>query len=289
MNNDIFSALIDCGHLNNNLFRDNICILEVSINGINQSEIDTCNSIYNAKSFDIELFSNHNSNLPHTMIDKSQFEELISQYDIDINTKIFLYEKSGIYASPRAWWMFKSMGHKDVYILNSTISEWIKLGYLTSNIKLKSFVPAYNDGKYIALYDTNFFCGIDLVKKAIKNSDKYQIIDARSCKRFQGVEPEPRKGLYSGHIPNSINLPFNTILKDGRYVEADKIKHEFAKLDINHNKSLIFTCGSGVTACILALAAYSLGFRHVSVYDGSWSEWGQMTFGNPIGSNFHEY
>jgi thiosulfate/3-mercaptopyruvate sulfurtransferase len=123
---------------------------------------------------------------------------------------------------------------------------------------------------------------MNLVKDAHNKTAQYQIIDARSQERFLGEQKEPRKGLYSGHIPNSLNLPFNHLFENGRYKSSSELENIFINMGIEKNRHIILTCGSGITACILAVAAYIANYRMISVYDGSWCEWGLIELNNPI-------
>ena len=199
--------LVDCQWLYHRLLDNNTCILEINIKSVNQSpsKRDNQSIIPNAKSVNIAKFSQPNSQLPHTMLTSDQFEHCASNYAITNESIVILYESEGVYASPRIWWIFKSMGHKHVYILNSTISQWIELGFPIENIKKRQSTSKVRLLKVIVLIMIKtFFCNIHTVKKAITHPRKYQIIDARSCKRFQGKEAEPRKMLHSGHIPSSV-------------------------------------------------------------------------------------
>ena len=126
------------------------------------------------------------------------------------------------------------------------------------------------------------FCDKEFVTQAINHPNEFIIIDARPRARFHGTEPEPRNNLVSGHIPNSINIPFERLIKNGKFIEKNEIYHIFDSLKIKKNSKIIFTCGSGVTACILAVASRIIGYNNTYVYDGSWSEWGKIGSNNLI-------
>ena len=247
--------------INNISFSKKIFFLEVKLNSIRQ--ISTINqqkkNISSSQTFDINEFSDKTSKFKNMMPQKHIFKKFFEEYPLD--SSIILYETQGVYSSPRALLMLHSVGYENVYIINNKVNDICDY--------------AKND---LLQIDNNFtnietiFCNKDFVKRAIKNREKFQIIDARSEERFNGVSPEPHKNLKSGHIPTSINLPYEKLIKDGKYIEKNDIKKIFEDLNISKHKSIIFTCGSGITACIVAIASKIVGYKHIYIYDASWSE-----------------
>ncbi len=220
--------------------------------------------------FDIDEISDKDSNLPHMIPCVSQFNQKMNEMGITNNDKIIIYSMDGIGTSPRVWWMFKLFGHKNVSVLNGGLRSWIHNSGPIEN-------SSYNNiksSKYSATYNKNLICYYKDIVKIINNKN-YQIIDARSKGRFDGIEKEPRIGLKKGHIPNSINLPFTTLINNKGYlITKSKILNLLKTHLINKNIPIISTCGSGVSACTLALALNHIGINNWKIYDGSWSEWG---------------
>jgi thiosulfate/3-mercaptopyruvate sulfurtransferase len=163
--------------------------------------------------------------------------------------------------------MFKSMGHHQVYVLNGGLAKWLTESMPT----VPQLVSANKLGDFQAEYNYHYFVSADNLKEQLVS---ISVVDARSEGRFNGTQAEPRKGLRSGHIPTSINLPFAKCIEGTVLKNAEELKSIFSELGLSVNKSIVFSCGSGVTACILALAASEAGYSKIAVYDGSWSEWG---------------
>jgi thiosulfate/3-mercaptopyruvate sulfurtransferase len=222
------------------------------------------NSIF----FDFEnVFCDADSNLPHTMPSATNFTLGVQKLGIDNDSLIVIYDNKGIYSAPRVWWMFKSMGHSNVYVLNGGLPNW-----LTQNMPtVPLLVSPRKSGNFEAHYNSDCFINANNI---IGQLNCISVVDARSVGRFNGTQPEPRKGLRSGHIPTSINLPFSVCIEGTELKPHKELKDIFSELGLTFNRRLVFSCGSGVTACILALAATEAGFKTVAVYDGSWSEWG---------------
>lgn len=218
--------------------------------------------------FDIEKISNVNSPLPHMLPEKEKFVKKIRNFNINDNTIIVTYCTENIMGAARVWWMFKYFGFQNICILNGGLSKWKKEKKPISKIITKHKKSNYNfsiNNKWL----TN-------QKKIIQiiNDKNYLIIDARNPNRFKGIQKENRKGVRSGNIPKSKNIYWKFMMtKNGTFKNKNSIKKIFQKYKIK-NKDLIFTCGSGISACVL-----SLSLKHVldikgSVYDGSWAEWG---------------
>jgi len=217
--------------------------------------------------FDIDgEFSDSASPLPHTLPSPDDFTRKVQALGINKNDTIVVYDRVGIYSSPRARWMFRVMGHSSVYVLDGGFPTWQKSGYPLESRQTVSRAP----GNFEAHFHPEMVRNADDVSAALVDR-RQAVLDARSSGRFRGVEPEPRPGLRLGHMPNAINLPFTEVLVDGHLRPVEELKPKFSGVA---DRKLIFTCGSGVTACIIAIAAEAAGCRELSVYDGSWSEWG---------------
>jgi len=226
--------------------------------------------IENAQRFDLERnFSDLNCSLAHTFPSEKQFIEQARLLGINADSQIVVYDDQGIFSCARAWWMFKSMGHKNVAVLDGGLPLWLsmQLNTFTANdITLPTL------GNFTTHYDSSAFCDRHHVLENLTQGNK-KIIDARSMARFSGQECEPRAGVRAGHMPEAINLHYAQLLNNGCFLPVDELKALFMSR-VTANDAMIMTCGSGVTACILLLAAQLCGFTDLTVYDGSWSEWG---------------
>lgn len=217
--------------------------------------------------FDINgSFSDTSSDLPHMMPTPAHFQEHAQKLGVNQNSRIVVYDNIGVYSSPRARWMFKSMGHEHVAVLDGGLPEWVK--EFPTESKQENEYPA---GNFTAKFNSNYFKKATEVLAAISD-DTTTIVDARSAGRFQGTEPEPRAGLRGGHIPNSKNVPFPEMIDGNQMKSNEELKSVFENKV--QSEQIIFSCGSGLTACIIALGAEIAGYGNLSVYDGSWSEWG---------------
>jgi len=213
-------------------------------------------------------FSRMEAPFPNTMLDADDFNAAAKELGINNGSAIVVYDEHGIYSSARAWWMFKSMGHKNVAVLNGGLKSWIAAGFEVEFVKQ----TRYTEGDFNGIFDKGFFQDYRQVQDSIANSEKL-VVDARANERFKGLVDEPREGLRSGHIPNSLSLPYTDLMEDNMMLEIDTLKAIF-KERLPEAEELVFSCGSGVTACVLALGAELAGIKNTSVYDGSWTEWG---------------
>jgi thiosulfate/3-mercaptopyruvate sulfurtransferase len=251
-------------HLNN----ENLIILDGTINKVfNVSQ----KQIPGTRLFDIKKkFSDVSNPFPSAFPSEEQFQREARNLGVNNNSAIVVYDDKGIYSSARVWWLFKAFGYNNVAVLNGGFPEWIKTGYATES--MTNYEGAIGD--FFANLQPKFMQFFDDVKVASTNKT-HTIIDARSAGRFNCEVPEPREGLRMGTIPNSVNLPFTDLLTDGvlkPQVELEKVFYMLA----DKNDDIIFSCGSGLTACVLALAADISGYNNLSVYDGSWTEWGSL-------------
>jgi thiosulfate/3-mercaptopyruvate sulfurtransferase len=207
--------------------------------------------------------------LPHMMPSPELFEREVRALGVRRDSRIVVYDRIGTFSSPRAWWMFRAMGHDEVAVLDGGLPAWQEAG---SKVWPGPETPK-SAGDFVARPRPSLFCDAEHVARALR-SQAFTVVDARSEGRFFGREPEPRAGLRGGHMPNAVSLPFSSVQSAGRMRPASELEALF-NAKVNGDPELIFSCGSGVTACVLALGATLAGRGRVSVYDGSWSEWGQ--------------
>ncbi len=265
------TPLVDIHWLNKNLSDKNLIVFDAGMAKVGSDQPYKSSSVIaGAMRFDFcnEICDLTNI-LPNTMPSAEQFQQMMRAFGVNNNSCIVVYDDKGIYSAARAWWMFKSMGFNNVAVLDGGLPAWLETGYLTAT----HYKIANSPGDFTARYVKEKFVDKDYIVKNIGNKNK-QLIDARGALRFSGTDPEPRKGMRSGHIPHAINIPYTTLVAGGFMLEKEKLKQIFTEKVSQEASHLIFSCGSGVTACILALAADYIGHINLAVYDGSWSEWG---------------
>lgn len=214
------------------------------------------------------------SPLPHMMPSAEDFTEELQKMGVNQDSAIVVYDNIGVYASPRAWWMLRAMGHRNVAVLNGGLPAWVQAGYPTC----QTLTASKGRGDFVASVCPGWNVGAQEVAMALQDP-AVRVVDARSAGRFAGREPEPRPGLRGGHMPGAVNLPYTDVLTGGILLEPATVRAVF---DRYRGKRLIFSCGTGVTACIVALAADQAGFETLPVYDGSWTEWGRLDSGLPV-------
>lgn len=256
----------------NHLNADNLVILDGSIKKVVNPSLDASEvQIPNTRLFDLkEAFSDASAPFLTTFPSEAQFTKEAQKLGINKDSAIVVYDDNGIYSSARVWWLFKAMGHDNVAVLDGGLPEWIRLGYKT---EIKTSKPI-EKGDFVANYKSELMRFFEDVKEASEKKSPI-IIDARSEARFKCMEAEPRAGLRMGTIPNSINLPYEDLLDENKLIPKQGIESKFQKF-AKKEDTLIFSCGSGITACVLALGATMSGYQNISVYDGSWTEWGSL-------------
>ncbi len=229
--------------------------------------------------FDIDEHSAP-STLPHMLPDAKTFAKAVAAMGIGATDKIVVYDSIGLFSAARVWWMFRHFGACNVAVLDGGLPAWKRAGGqvqgladVVSGNSTCEFIPPVTQSKSItAVVDA------DDVKRATSQNDTF-IIDARSANRFTAQEPEARPGLASGHIPNSVNVPFTSLLDDtGSLKSKAELTAIFDAIGLRPHHHVITTCGSGVTAAVIILALTHINYSGaVSLYDGSWTEWGSLS------------
>jgi thiosulfate/3-mercaptopyruvate sulfurtransferase len=220
--------------------------------------------------FDIDEIADTNNPLPHMLPPPEKFSSRMRSMGIGDGSRIVVYDRTGLYSAARVWWTFRVMGVEDVSVLNGGLPKWKREGR-----PVDSGEPPLRTTRHFTARRN-----ADLVRdksdiKAILKDKSAEIVDARSAERFAGKVPEPRPGLRSGHIPGARNVSYGKLLNaDGTLKSPHEIETLFRDAGVDLHKPVVTSCGSGITASVLALALAELGHRRTAVYDGSWSEWG---------------
>lgn len=240
--------------------------------GRNGAEEFLARHIPGAVHFDIDAIADHRTDLPHMLPDPIAFSSAVRQLGVGDGMKIVVYDASGLFSAARVWWTFRVFGAEDVVVLDGGLPKWIAEGRPLAE------GPAHPQPRHFtARFNHSLVADkTDLLAASARAgaADAPQILDARGAGRFRGEEAETRPGLRAGHIPGAKNLPWEQILRDGRLIDAPALDSALRAAGVDPARPIVTTCGSGVTAAILALALGVLGRDRAPVYDGSWTEWG---------------
>ena len=228
--------------------------------------------------FDIDGISDHDNPLPHMLPSEAAFARMVGALGIGNDRQVILYDIAGYGSAPRAWWMLRAFGHRNVSILNGGLPKWLAEGRAVT-----TYVPVPKPVSFTAHLDPAF---VRDKAQLLANLDDHreQVLDARSAARFAGTAPEPRPGLRGGHIPDSCNLPSDQLgdPQTRMFLPADEIEQRFIAAGMHKDRPIVTTCGSGVTASVLAFGLHLIGWPEAAVYDGSWSEWGLNDNDTPV-------
>ena len=219
--------------------------------------------------FDIDAIADHGTTLPHMLPTAAEFAAAVGALGVGSGDQVVVYDVRGVVSAARVWWTFRAFGHDAVAVLDGGLRKWQAEGRPVESGQPKPAARAFT-----ARLRPELVRDVESMRANV-TSRAAQVLDARSRGRFNGTEPEPRAGLRSGHIPGSLNLPYETLYRpDGTLKPPDEIRGAVTASGIDLGRPIVTTCGSGVTASVLALALHQLGRPDVAVYDGSWSEWG---------------
>jgi thiosulfate/3-mercaptopyruvate sulfurtransferase len=263
--------LVSIQWLKDNLNQPSLVVLDASVpkvGGGGNTHLDG-KMIPGARFMDLKKdFSEAGAEFPNTFPDPIQFEKAACALGINKEDTIVVYDREGIYSSPRAWWLFKTMGHENVFVLDGGLPEWLNAGL---EVEERQVSEEYPKGNFEANLQEDSVKDFHFIKENIA-SKECLVIDARSKGRFDGIAAEPREGLPSGHIPGSLNLPYQAVLNGNKFKPPSELKSILDEV-FSTEKELVFSCGSGLTACIILLAAHLALPNKTAVYDGSWTEW----------------
>ncbi len=218
--------------------------------------------------FDIDVIADHANPLPHMLPNAQQFARQVGALGIADTDTIVVYDGAGLFSAPRVWWTFHLFGAEKVFILDGGLPQWKREGR-----PLQQGAVTRPARQFQVRGPAKLVASLDEVRAALA-SRSAQVVDARPADRFHGQAPEPRPGVRSGHMPGALNVPSSVVVENGRLAAKTKIEEAFAAAGVDLDRSIITSCGSGLTAAILWLALDAIGKAPTALYDGSWSEWG---------------
>ncbi len=269
-----FDALVSTSWLAEHLSAPDVRVVDASYylpgEGLNPRSEYELHHIPGAVFFDIDDISDSTNPLPHMLPSPEKFSSRVRKLGLGDGVRIVVYDQRGIFSAARVWWTFRVFGHEDVAVLDGGLPKWMAEGRPVDEGTARSV-----ERHFTARMNTLMVRDRDQLMSNLRTK-REQVLDARSKGRFEGQAPEPRPGLRGGHIPGSLNLPFNELL-DGAsqtMLPVEELQERFVAAGLDPQRPVTTTCGSGITAAVLALGLHLIGHRDVAVYDGSWSEWG---------------
>jgi thiosulfate/3-mercaptopyruvate sulfurtransferase len=228
--------------------------------------------------FDIDEIADSASELPHMMPAPEKFSAKVRRLGLGDGSRIVVYDQRGLFSAPRVWWMFRTMGHTDVAVLDGGLPKWLAEDKPVEDGKGR----AGEERHFTARFDNTLLRDRDQVSREVTRQ-KEQIVDVRASDRFAGDAAEPRAGVRAGHIPGSLNLPFTDLLNPDRTLKSpEELRRLLSEAGVDPERPVVTSCGSGVTAAVLNLALHVAGYRDTALYDGSWADWGREELNMPV-------
>ncbi len=265
--------LVSVNWLHNHLDASNLIVLDATIpkvpeldDVVHKKEVIPNTLFFNLK----QKFSDVSAPFPTTFPTLEQFQHEAQQLGIQQNSTIVVFDDKGIYSSARVWWLFKAFGFHNVAVLNGGLPAWKTAGFEVLN----NYESVKSIGDFQAEKPQNHMVFFDDMQQNVQLNQRL-VVDARSELRFKSLVREPRVGLRRGTIPSSVNIPYESLLDSGIMKSESELRTIFSKIAKPHD-ALTFSCGSGITACVLALGAELAGYHDLVIYDGSWTEWGSL-------------
>ncbi len=268
------SPLVDCEWLHSNLNREDTIILDATFflprqqrkAAVEYRQAHIPDSLF----FDIDRVADLGSPLPHTLPSADDFARAVGSMGIDNSSRVIVYDDNAFFASARAWWMFRVFGHERVYVLDGGMKRWKMLG-----LPLDSIVAEPPKKTFTARFNKTLFCNLKQMREYSQNHIR-QIVDARSPESYSGRRPIHDKTMTAGHIPGSVNVYYGDLRnhEDHTLLCEDRLLQLFKARSVDLERPIVTTCGSGVSAAVLALSLYRIGLKEIPLYDGSWAEWG---------------
>jgi thiosulfate/3-mercaptopyruvate sulfurtransferase len=234
-----------------------------------RAEYGSCH-IPGAVFFDIDDIADSGSTLPHMLPPPEKFSSRVRNLGLGDGNRIVIYDAHGLMSAARVWWMFRVFGHRDVAVLDGGLPKWQAEGR-----PIEDLPPAARQRHFTAHYNHTLVRELEHIQANLDHP-REQIVDARSAERFAGSAAEPWPGRRPGHIPGSLNLPYTSLFnpEDSTMLSGEQLTERFKSAGVDLNRPVTVSCGSGITASVLALALYLIGKEDVALYDGSWAEWG---------------
>lgn len=266
--------LVTTNWLEANLNLAQLVLVDVSMSkvvGKKAIEYDIPLYIPNSRRLDLETdLCDMNSSQIHAFPTEAQFTTVAQKLGVNTESIVVFYDNQGIYSAPRAWWIFQVMGFQNAFVLDGGLPQWLQENrrVVPGTINVEPAV-----GNVSGTFHPQRVCDSKFIFEQITNK-QLVVLDARSRERFLGIVTEPRVGVRSGHIPDSVSLPYPEVLNGYRFKTVEQLTAIFAVLLGSQVSTLVFSCGSGITACIILLAAVIAGYRDLILYDGSWTDWG---------------
>lgn len=218
--------------------------------------------------FDIDAIADRTTTLPHMLPTPADFAKMVGALGIADRMTIVVYDEPGLFSAPRVRWTFRTMGAHDVRILAGGGAKW-----RAEHRPIEKGAVSHPPAHFQTHFDSRAVVDFAAVDHRRVKTDT-TIVDARPAPRFAGKEPEPRPGLKSGHIPGSLNIPSADLVAHGELKPLDELRRIFAEADVDLEEPIITSCGSGITAAVVALGLEVAGAKDVAIYDGAWAEWG---------------